>query len=140
MNVFLFCGRAVRDPEIRYTQGQKPMALANFTLAVSRDFKRDGEPDADFFNCTAFGKNAESIEKYVNKGSKLICTAHVQNDNYEKDGIKHYGVKIIIDKWEFAESKKAAAEYAEQEQEKPKQQSDDFMPIPSNLDLDMPFA
>ena len=140
MNVFHFCGRAVKDPEIRYTQGQKPMCVANVTIAVGRDFKREGEPDSDFFSCTAFGKTAEGIEKFVKKGSKLICTAHIQNDNYEKDGVKHYAFKFLIDRWEFAESKKAAAEYAEQEQATEKPKEDDFMPIPSNLDIDMPFA
>lgn len=144
LNQFTFVGRTTGDPEVRYSQGSKSTAIASFNIAVNRDFKKDGEPDADFFNCVAFGKTAEAIEKYVTKGAKLICVGKVQNNNYEKDGVKHYGFKVVIDKWEFAESKKAAAESQEQgptsEQTPAKSSGDDFMPIPSNFDMEMPFA
>lgn len=138
LNQFTFVGRATGDPEIRYSQGQKQTCVASLNIAVSRDFKREGEPEADFFSCVAFGKTAEAIEKFVTKGTKLICVGKVQNNNYEKDGVKHYGFKVVIDKWEFAESKKAAAESGEQAPAK--SSGDDFMPIPTNLDVDMPFA
>ena len=140
MNIFHFLGRACNDPETKWSNGDKPFAITSFNVAVTRTYKRQGEPDSDFFRITAFGKTAESIEKYIKKGVKIAGTCHVQNENWEKDGVKHYGFKFILDSWEFAESKKAASEYAEQEQEAPKSSDDGFMPIPSNLDIDMPFA
>jgi len=136
MNIFNFVGRATGDPDIKYS-GQKNTCVATINMAIPRDFKRDGDPDADFFSCVAFGKTAEAIEKYVSKGTKLICTAHVQNNNYEKDGVKHYGVKILLDKWEFAESKRGSGEAGPSSEKK---SDEDFMPIPKNLDIDMPFA
>ena len=88
--------------------------------------------------CVCFGKSAEAVEKYLSKGVKIIGVGSLQNNNYEKDGVKHYGMQILLSKWEFAESKKAASESGEQTTEKPS--GDDFMPIPKNLDIDMPFA
>jgi len=140
MNVFHFLGRACNDPEIKQTGGEKPMTIATFNVAINRDYRRQGDPESDFIRVTAFGKVAEGIDKYVKKGVKIIGTCHVQNENWEKDGVKHYGFKFILDRWEFAESKKAAAEYAETEQEPAKSKGDDFVPIPTNLDIDMPFA
>lgn len=107
MNIFMVMGRLTKDPEIRYTQGQQPMAIASFSLAVDRRFKRDNEPDADFFNCTAFGKVAEFVEKFLKKGSKVVCQGRMQNDNYkDKNGNMVYAIKYMIDQIEFAESKK----------------------------------
>lgn len=140
LNNFCFCGRLTADPEVRYSSGAKQTAIASMTVAVNRDFKRDGDPDADFFKCVAFGKTAESIEKYLTKGTKVICVGSVQNNNYERDGVKHYGFQVVLNKWEFAESRKSAAESQEEESESAKKNGDDFMPIPSNLDIDMPFA
>jgi single-strand DNA-binding protein len=99
-------GRLARDPEIRYTNDNK--AVANFTIAIDRKYKRDGDDDADFFNCTAFGKTAEFVEKYLKKGIKVVITGHLQNDTYEKDGQKKTTTKIMIDSIEFAESKSAS--------------------------------
>ena len=80
-------GRLTRDPEVRYAQNESGTAVARFSIAVDRRFKRDGEPDADFFNCTAFGKQAEFVEKYLRKGTKMLITGRIQNDNYtNKDG------------------------------------------------------
>lgn len=138
LNIFCFCGRLTADPEVRYSSGAKQTAIASMTVAVNRDFKRDGDPDADFIKCVAFGKTAESIEKYLTKGTKVICVGSVQNNNYERDGVKHYGYQVVLNKWEFAESRKSAAESGETET-KP-EQGDGFMSIPSNLDIDMPFA
>lgn len=103
MNKLFLCGRLTRDPEVRTTTNN--MTVASFSIAVDRRFKRDGEPEADFFNCTAFGKTAEIIEKYCKKATKLIIEGRIQNDNYEKDGVKHYSVKVMVDSLEFAESK-----------------------------------
>ena len=104
-NKVIMMGRLARDPEVRYTNDNK--AVANFTLAVDRRFKRDGEPDADFFYCTAFSKTAEFVEKYLKKGTKIVLDGHLQNDTYEKDGQKKTTTKIMVDSCEFAESKAA---------------------------------
>ncbi len=103
-------GRLTRDPEVRYSQGASQTAVARFSVAVDRRFKREGEPDADFFNCTAFGKQAEFVERYLHKGIKIVLSGRVQNDNYtNKDGQMVYSVRIMVDEIEFAESKNASA-------------------------------
>lgn len=103
-------GRLTRDPEVRYSQGASQTAVARFSVAVDRRFKREGEPDADFFNCTAFGKQAEFVEKYLHKGVKIALSGRIQNDNYtNKDGQMVYSVRVIVDEIEFAESKNASA-------------------------------
>ena len=107
MNKVILMGRLTRDPEVRYG-GANNTAIAKFSLAVDRRFKREGQPEADFFNCTAFGKTGEFVEKYLRKGTKVVLDGEIQNDNYEKDGVKHYSTQIIVNTLEFAESKKAA--------------------------------
>ena len=107
MNKVILMGRLTRDPEVRYSQGQNSTAIAKFSIAVDRRFRRDGQPEADFFNCTCFGKQAEFVEKYLQKGTKVVTTGRVENDNYEKDGVKHYNVQIMVEEIEFAESKNA---------------------------------
>lgn len=109
MNKVILMGRLTRDPEVRYSQGASQTSVARFSVAVDRRFKREGEPDADFFNCTAFGKQAEFIEKYLHKGTKIVLCGRVQNDNYtNKDGQMVYSVRIMVDEIEFAESKNAS--------------------------------
>ena len=109
MNKVILMGRLTRDPEVRYSQGANPTAVARYSIAVDRRFKRDGEPDADFFNCTVFGKGAEFAEKYLKQGTKIVITGRVENDNYtNKDGQKVYGTRILVEEQEFAESKNAA--------------------------------
>ena len=106
MNKIILLARLTRDPEVRYSQGENSMAIASFSVATNRKFKRDGEPDADFFNCTAFGKQAEFVEKYLKKGTKILLSGRVQNDNYtNKEGQKVYSVRIMVEEIEFAESK-----------------------------------
>ena len=105
MNKWIAMGRFTDDPEVRRTNST---TIASFRLAVDRRFKRDGQPEADFFRCVSFGKQAEFIENYMHKGTKVVVEAEVQNDNYEKDGVKHYGTSMVINSIEFAESKKAA--------------------------------
>ena len=110
MNKVILMGRLTRDPEVRYSQGASQTAVARFSVAVDRRFKREGEPDADFFNCTAFGKQAEFVEKYLHKGVKIALSGRIQNDNYtNKDGQMVYSVRVIVDEIEFAESKNASA-------------------------------
>ena len=104
MNKVILMGRLTRDPEVRYGDNQK--AVGRFSIAVDRRFTREGDPTADFFNCTAFGKQAEFVEKYLKKGTKMLVTGRIQNDNYtNKDGQTVYSVQIIVDELEFAESK-----------------------------------
>ena len=108
MNKVILLGHLTRDPEVRYAQGSN-MAIARFSLAVNRRFPREGEPDSDFFNCTAFGKTAEFVEKYFHKGSRMSLVGRVQNDNYtNKNGEKVYSVQIIAEEVEFAERKSTA--------------------------------
>ena len=131
-------GNLTRDPEIRYTQGEKNMAIARFSLAINRRFSRDGETNVDFFNCTAFGKQAEFVEKYFRQGSRMLLVGRIQNDNYtNKNGEKVYSVQIMADEIEFAERKQAGGNNnAEPEQ---KQDDDDFMEIPENIESELPF-
>ena len=112
MNKVIFLARLGKDPEIRYGQSSGT-AIASFSIAVNRRFKRDGEPDADWFNCVAFGKTAEFCEKYLHKGSKVLIEGEIQNTNYDdKNGTKHYSVQVIVNSIEFAESKNASSENA----------------------------
>lgn len=106
MNRVILMGRLVRDPEVRYTQGSSPMAVARYTLAVDRRFKKDGEPSADFINCIAFAKAAEFAEKYLRKGGKVVVEGRWQTGAYtNKDGKKVYTNDCLIESQEFAESK-----------------------------------
>lgn len=145
MNKFLAVVRLTKDPQIRTTaSGAK---IADFSVAVNRTFKRDGQPDADFFNCAAFGKKAEFVEKYVRKGTKLVIEGQVQNNNYtNKEGQKVYGTLIVVDNMEFAESKKASTT-AEATADAPvadipaaatAQPGDEFVSMPADVD-DLPF-
>ena len=134
MNHCIMSGRLTGDPHVRFTAGSNSMCVADFNIAVSRKYKKEGNPDADFFNCTAFGKTAEAVEKFLAKGTKILITGSIQNDHYEKDGVKHYQQKIIIESWEFAEAKKAAGEEPQPEGE------NGFMNIPEGIDDELPFA
>ena len=110
MNKVILMGRLTRDPEVRYSQGASQTTVGRFSIAVDRRFKRDGEPDADFFDCTAFGKQAEFVERYLHKGTKIVLSGRIQNNNYtNKDGQMVYGVRVMVDEIEFAESKNASA-------------------------------
>lgn len=143
MNNFIGMGRLVRDPEIRYSQ--QGGAIADFTIAIDRRYKREGQPDADFFQVTAFGKLAEFVEKYLVKGTKIVYSAEVQNNNYEdKNGVKHYGTKMIANSIEFAESKKAASDNAPAEEPKASNTApavdDEFMNVADGVDDEsLPF-
>ena len=137
MNLLVICGRLTRDPEIRSTSGGS--SVARYTVAVDRQFKRDGDPDADFFNCTAFGKSAEFAEKYFRQGTKVIVTGRIQQDNYtNKDGEKVYAWTVVVANQEFAESKKAADENGSQK--KPESKSSAYVEVPEDFtDEDLPF-
>lgn len=137
MNKTILMGRLTRDPEIRYPQNPDSKPVARFSLAVDRRFKRDGEPDADFFNCTCFSKLAEFTEKYLRKGSKILVEGSVHNNNYtNKDGQTVYSVNVIVENMEFAESKPKT----NGENSRPETDSDGFMNIPDGIDSELPFA
>ena len=109
MNKVILMGRLTRDAEIRYGAANNT-AIARFSIAVDRRYKREGQPTADFFDCRAFGKLAEFVEKYLRKGTKIVLEGEIQNNNYtNKDGQMVYGMQIIAGNIEFAESKASAA-------------------------------
>lgn len=120
-------GRPTRDPDVRYSQGPDPSEVAGFTLAVNRRFSGEGQ-QADFISCAAFGRQAEFIEKYVQKGTKLIVEGRIQTGSYtNRDGVKVHTTDVIVDNCEFAESKASSAYH-----------NDGFMDIPDTDD--MPFS
>lgn len=138
MNKVVLMGRLTKDPDVRYSQGEKPMAIARYTLAVDRKFKRDGEPNADFINCIAFGKNGEFAEKYLHKGIKILVEGRWQSGSYtNKDGQKVYTNDCVVESCEFAESKNA--NQSERPQPAPQTDSDGFMSIPDGIDEELPF-
>ena len=107
MNKIMITGRLTRDPEIRYTTGDNALCIAKMSIAVNRRYKREGQPDADFFNCVAFGKTAEVVDKYFKKGMKADITGRLENNHYtDTNGIKHYTEQISIEEIEFGESKR----------------------------------
>ena len=109
MNKVILMGRLTRDPEVRYTQGDNASAVARFSLAVDRRFKKDGDQTADFINCVAFGKTGEFIEKYGHKGTKFVVEGRIQTGSYtNKDGQKVYTTDVVVEQVEFAESKASA--------------------------------
>ena len=139
MNKWIGMGRLTRDPEVRY--GQSGSAVANFSVAIDRRYKRDGETTADFFNCTAFGKTGEFVEKYLRKGIKVVIEGELQNNNYEdKNGTKHYSVQIIVNQIEFAESKSSQTNNDTAEPEANAPADDGFMNVPDGIDEELPFA
>lgn len=111
MNSVVLMGRLTRDPEVRYTTGDNPLAITRYTLAVDRRIKRDGEPTADFINCTVFGKGAEFAEKYLRKGTKVAVIGRIQTGSYtNQDGQTVYTTDVVVDSQEFAESKSTNTE------------------------------
>jgi len=152
MNKVILMGRLTRDPEVRYSQGASQTTVARFSIAVDRRFKREGEPDADFFNCTAFGKQAEFVERYLRKGVKVVVCGRIQNDNYtNKEGQMVYSVRVMVDEIEFAESKNASANNGDSgyngggymgggnSAPAPSGAGDGFMNIPDGIDEELPF-
>lgn len=110
MNKIILVGRLTKDPEVRYSQnGDKQTCVAKFGLAVNRDFKKDGQQEADFLNITAFGKNGEFAEKYLKKGMRILVEGRVQTGSYtNKEGQKVYTTDVIVERFEFVDSKGAS--------------------------------
>ena len=137
MNKVIEMGRLTRDPEV--SSSTSGTTFARFSIAVDRKFKKEGEPDADFFNCSAFGKNAEFIEKYMKKGTKVCLSGRLQNNNYtNKDGQKVYDVRIMVEEIDFAESKNSGEKTEAKSESKDSQY--DFMNLPPDLVETLPFS
>ena len=139
MNKVILMGRLTRDPEVRYTQGDNAMAIARYSLAVDRRFKKDGdEQTADFINCIAFGKAGEFAEKYFRKGTKIAVVGRIQTGSYtNKDGQKVYTTDVVVEEQEFAESKNGGS--SDNNQSAPANKNTDFMNIPDSIDEELPF-
>ena len=145
MNKVILMGRLTRDPEVRYSQGEGSLAIARYTIAVDRRFKRDGDQQtADFISCVSFGKTAEFAEKYYRQGTKVLVTGRIQTGSYtNKDGQKVYTTEVVVEEQEFAESKAAASEsssFGQIARPEPSQAvGDGFMNIPDGIDEELPF-
>ena len=137
MNKVILMGRLTKDPDIRYSQGNEPMAIARYSLAVDR---RSRDKGTDFINCVAFGRAAEFAEKYLRKGTKIAVTGRIQTGSYtNRDGQKIYTTDVIIEEQEFAESK-AASQQTEVPKPEPKTDEDGFMQIPDGIEEELPFV
>lgn len=141
MNKVILMGRLTRDPEVRYTQGDNTSAVARFSLAVDRRFKKDGDQTADFINCVAFGKTGEFIEKYGHKGTKFVVEGRIQTGSYtNKDGQKVYTTDVVVEQVEFAESKTSADGNTTNNTANSNAPTDtSFMDIPDGIDEELPF-
>lgn len=141
MNKVILMGRLTRDPDVRYTQGEEPMEIARFTLAVDRRGKRDGEASADFPSCVCFRRTAEFIEKYAHQGTKLVVVGRIQTGSYtNRDGQKVYTTDVVVEEAEFAESKAAADRNTQQTPPpSPDTGADGFMNIPDGIEEELPF-
>lgn len=137
MNKVILMGRLTADPEVRYTHGEKPVAVARYTLAVNRRFKRQGEQEADFISCVAFGKNGEFAEKYLKKGMMISVVGWLQVRSWDdNDGKRHWTTEVVIDEHYFAESKKTSQTGAQTATTG----NDGFYPVNDNdPDSDLPF-
>lgn len=146
MNKVILMGRLTRDPEIRYSQGEQATAIARYSLAVDRRFRRDGDTQtADFINCVAFGRQGEFAEKYLRKGIKIAITGRIQTGSYtNKDGQKVYTTDVVVEEQEFAESKAASEQnsgsFTPADRPSPTAAAGDgFMNIPDGIDEELPF-
>ena len=150
MNKVILMGRLTRDPDVRYTQGENPTAIARYTIAVDRRFTRRDQADAqtaDFIGIVAFGKSGEFAEKYFKKGTKVIVTGRIQTGSYtNKDGVKVYTTDVVAEDQEFAESKNTSGSNGGFQNsgngaatEAPVAAGDGFMNIPDGIDEELPF-
>ena len=120
MNKVILMGRLTRDPEVRYSAGESGTAIARYTLAVDRRFKRDGEATADFISCVSFGRTAEFAEKYFRQGLKIIVSGRIQTGSYTNNsGQKVYTTDVVVEEQEFAEGKNSSQQGAGQSQPQP---------------------
>lgn len=134
MNKVELMGRLTREPEVRYSQAAEPLAIARYTLAIDRRIKREGEQNADFIPCVAFGKNGQFAEKYLHKGMKIAVCGRIQTGSYtNQKGDKVYTTDVIVEEQEFAESKRDGQEAAAPEPDS------GFVDVPDGIENDLPF-
>ncbi len=139
MNKAILVGRLTRDPELRYGRGENGTAVARYTIAVDRRFKRENEATADFIPCVVFGRSAEFAEKYFCQGMRISVSGRIQTGSYtNKDGIKVYTTEVIVEEQEFAESR-SEREASKGETPEMMPGSDGFMNIPDGIDDELPF-
>ena len=155
MNKVVLVGRLTRDPEVRYSQGDNATAVARYTLAVDRRFRRDGEPTADFIPCVIFGRSAEFAEKYFHQGMRVSISGRIQTGSYtNREGQKVYTTDVVVEDQEFAESKASSMAngsnggYSDYQPAAPAPAAkpapsaavgDGFMNIPDGIDEELPF-
>lgn len=163
MNKVILMGRLTKDPDIRRSQGVEPVTIARYTIAVNRRGKKqEGQQEADFISCVAFGKAGEFAEKYLHKGTKICVSGRIQTGSYTRqDGTKAYTTDVVVEEQEFAESKadsgraamddQMAAMYAGQRSQDGQQDGtgqqgsweqsamDGFLNIPDGIDEELPF-
>ncbi|MBO5426209.1 MAG: single-stranded DNA-binding protein [Lachnospiraceae bacterium] len=146
MNKVILMGRLTRDPEVRYSQGAEPLAIARYTLAVDRRGRRDAsgsDQTADFIQCVSFGRTAEFAEKYLKQGTKMLITGRIQTGSYtNQEGKKVYTTEVVVEEQEFAESKANATQGGFPQADRPAPASasaDGFMSIPEGIENDLPF-
>ena len=133
MNKVILIGRLTKDPDVRYTTGDNSTAIARYTLAVDRRFKKD---ETDFIGCVAFGKSGEFAEKYLKKGIKIAISGRIQTGSYkDKEGRTVYTTDVVVEEQEFCESKGQGEKPAMQ----PEKPEDGFMSIPDDIDEELPF-
>lgn len=133
MNKAILMGRLTRDPEVRYSQGENTVAVARYTLAVERRFKKEGEQQtADFISCVAFGKSVEFAEKYFRQGMRVLICGRIQTGSYtNKEGRKIYTTDVVIEEQNFADAKQNSPELITD--------SEKFINIPDEIDDELPF-
>lgn len=137
MNKIILIGRLTRDPEMRYS-ASNDTAIARYTLAVNRPFKREGEPEADFLPCVAFNKTAEFAEKYLTKGMRVCVEGRIQTGSYtNRDGVKVYTVDVVVERQEFLE--KRAGNSQSDSNTEVNGNEDSYMDIPDGIDEELPF-
>ena len=149
MNKVILMGRLTKDPDVRYSQGEQPLAIARYTLAVDRRQARNAGDDqnADFINCVAFGRSGEFAERYLRKGTKICVSGRIQTGSYtNKDGVRVYTTEVVVEDQEFAESKNASANAdggfnngGSYNRPAPSGAGDGFMNIPDGIDEELPF-
>lgn len=139
MNKVILIGRLTRDPDVRYSQGKNALAVARYTLAVDRIYKKDGEQGADFIPCVCFGRSAEFAEKYFRQGTKIAVVGRIQTGSYvNRDGVKVYTTEVVVDEQEFAGSRPVQGHPAGSQA--PAADQDGFMNVPEGIDEELPFA
>lgn len=144
MNKVILLGRMTRDPEVRYTQSAEPMAIARFSLAIDRAFKRDGEPDVDFINCVCFGRRGENIGKFFKKGNRIAVSGRLQVSNWEdNNGQKRTNTDVVVEDFDFCESKSDSNNSAQsysQPASNNNAQPNDFYSVDNSVDdEELPF-